>query len=103
MEHFVEVCGKRGLKINAGKSKVMMLNGEEGLECEILVDGVRLDQFSESKYLGFVLDKSGTDVAECHGKVANERKVAGDIKSLINSRGQHLQCARLLHCSCLFC
>ena len=28
---FAEVC-KRGLKINAGKSKVMVLNGEEGLE-----------------------------------------------------------------------
>ena len=32
------VCRRRGLKANAGKSKVMMLNGEEGLECEIRVD-----------------------------------------------------------------
>ena len=30
--HFVEVCSRRGLKVNAGKSKVMMLGGEEGLE-----------------------------------------------------------------------
>ena len=29
MERFVEVCRKRGLKLNAGKSKVMVLNGEE--------------------------------------------------------------------------
>ena len=28
---FAEVCGRR-LKVNAGKSKVMVLNGEEGLE-----------------------------------------------------------------------
>ena len=28
----VEVCRRRGLKFNAGKSKVMVLNGEEGLE-----------------------------------------------------------------------
>ena len=28
---FAEVCRRRGLKINAGKSKVMVLNGEEGL------------------------------------------------------------------------
>ena len=28
----------RSLKANAGKSKVMMLNGEEGLKCEIRVD-----------------------------------------------------------------
>ena len=31
---FIEVCRKRGLKVNVGKSKVMILNGEEGLESE---------------------------------------------------------------------
>ena len=36
------VC-KRGLKVNVGKSKVMMLNGEEELECEICVDGMQLE------------------------------------------------------------
>ena len=30
---FVEVCKKRGLKVNAGKSKVIVMDGEEGLEC----------------------------------------------------------------------
>ena len=48
-----EVC-KRGLKFNAGKSKVMVRNREEGLECEVRVDGVRLDHASEFKYLGCV-------------------------------------------------
>ena len=32
---FAEVCRRRGLKFNAGKSKVMVLNGEEGLVCEV--------------------------------------------------------------------
>ena len=40
---FVEVCIRRGLKVNAGKSKVTVMNGEEGLECEVHVDGVRLE------------------------------------------------------------
>ena len=31
VRRFAEVCRKRGLKINGGKSKVMVLNGEEGL------------------------------------------------------------------------
>ena len=39
---FAEVCRRRGLKVNAGKSKVMVLNGEEELECEVHVDGIRL-------------------------------------------------------------
>ena len=32
------MCRRRGLKANAGKSKVMMLNEKEGLECDIRVN-----------------------------------------------------------------
>ena len=52
VEQFTEVCRRRGLKVNAGKSKVMVLNGEEGLECEVHVDGIHLEHVSEFKYLG---------------------------------------------------
>ena len=38
MERFAKVCRRKGLKVNAGKSKVMVLNGEKGLECELPVD-----------------------------------------------------------------
>ena len=31
MGRFAEVCRRKGLKVSAGKSKVMVLNGEEGL------------------------------------------------------------------------
>ena len=55
--HFVEVCMRRGLKANVNKSKVMMLGGENGLECEVYVDGIRLENVSEFKYLGCVLDE----------------------------------------------
>ena len=40
---FAEVCRKKELKVNASQSKVMVLNGEEGLEFEVHVDGIRLD------------------------------------------------------------
>ena len=36
--HFIEVC-RRGLEVNAGKSKVMLLGGEEGLECVVCDKG----------------------------------------------------------------
>ena len=42
--HFVEVCKRRSLKVNAGKSKVMVLSEEEGMECEVCIDGVSLEQ-----------------------------------------------------------
>ena len=54
MEHFVEVCRKIGLKVNAGKIKAMVLGGKEGLECKVCVDGIRLEHVSEFKYLGCV-------------------------------------------------
>ena len=49
---FVEVCRRRGLKVKASKSKVTVLGGEEGLECEVYVDGIRLEHASEFKILG---------------------------------------------------
>ena len=57
------------------KNKVMALNGEQGLECEVYVDGIRLEHVSELKYFGCVLDESGTDGAECNRKVASGRKL----------------------------
>ena len=94
---FVEVCKRRGLKVNADKRKAMVLGGEEGLECEIRVDGVRLEQVSDFKYLKCVLDESGTDVAECRRKLTSGRKVAGAIRSLVNAKGLQPECERLLH------
>ena len=49
---FVEVCRIGGLKVNAAKSKVIVLHGEEGLECEVYVDGICLEHALEFKYLG---------------------------------------------------
>ena len=54
----------------------MVLNGEEGLEFEIYVDGIRLQHVSEFKYLGCILDESGTYRTECR------RKVVGAIRDL---------------------
>ena len=60
------------MKANAGKSKVMVLGEGEGLECEVCVDGIRLERVSEFKYLGCVLDESGTGEAECDVKGKGE-------------------------------
>ena len=65
---FTEVYRRRGLKASAGKSKVMVLNGKEGLQCEVHVDGIRVEHVSEFKYLGCVLNESGTGGAECNRK-----------------------------------
>ena len=91
------VCRRRRLKGNAGKSKVMVLNGEEGLKCKVHIDGIRLEHVSKFKYLGCVLDESFTDGAECCRKVASRRRVAGAITSLVNAMNLQVDCARVLH------
>ena len=42
---------------------------------------IRLDHVSEFKFLGCVLDESGT---ECSRKVTSGRRFAGAIRSLVN-------------------
>ena len=89
---FVEVCMERGLKVSADKSKVIVLNGEEGLECEIYVDGIRLEYVSEFNYFECVLEES-----ECSRKMASGRRVSGTIRSLVKARDLHLECVKVLH------
>ena len=91
------MCRRIGLKVNVGKSKVMVLNGEEELDCEVHVDGIRLEHDSEFKYLGCVLGESVTDGVEFSRKVASGRRVAGAIRYLVNARDLQLECARVLH------
>ena len=53
---FVDVC-RKGLKVNAGKSKVVMLSEEEGLECEIHVDGEQLEHVNQAHMLPSVVGR----------------------------------------------
>ena len=94
---FAEVCRRRGLKVNVDKSKVMVLNGEEGIECEVHINGIHLEHVSEFKYLICVLDELGTDGAVCGRKVVSRRRVAGASSSLVNARDLQFGCPRVLH------
>ena len=49
-----------------------------------------LEKVSEFKYLGYVLDESDVDGAECCRKVVSGRKVSGFIRYLVNARGLQL-------------
>ena len=68
------------------------------MECQVCVDGMRLEHVSEFKYLECVLDESGTDEADCRRMVASGRRVAGAIRSVVNSRVCSLSV--LVSCMC---
>ena len=58
---------------------------------------MQLERMSEFKYLGYALDESCTDEAECSRKAANGMRVGVAIRSLVNAKGLQLECARILH------
>ena len=55
VEGFGRVCKRRGLKVNVGKSKVMVVN-RENVQCRIMLDDEQIEQVSEFKYLGYVCE-----------------------------------------------
>ena len=54
---FVDMYRRRGLKVNAGMNKVMVLGGEKGLKCEVCGDGIWLEHVLEFKYMGCVVGR----------------------------------------------
>ena len=46
VRRFYEMCRRRDLTVNAGKSKVIVLGEEVGFECKVWVDGIRLEHVS---------------------------------------------------------
>ena len=79
VECFVEVCMRRGLKVNAGKSKVMVLKGEKGLKCEFCVDGMRLEHVSEFKQGVF-----RTNQGHMRQSVRGRWRVGGGLKVVLS-------------------
>ena len=52
----------------------MVMNREEGWECEVHIDVVHLEHLPEFKYLECALDEAGTDGAECNREGAKGGK-----------------------------
>ena len=62
---------------------------------------MQFEHASKFKYLGCVLDEVSTDEVESRRKVASGRRIAGAIRSLINSMGLQFESDRVLHESLL--
>ena len=43
VRHFLELCRRRCMRVKADKGKRMVLGGEEGSLCEVLLNGTRLE------------------------------------------------------------
>ena len=61
---------------------MMVLSGEEVLECEVHDNEIQLENVSEFKYLLCILEESGTDEAESQSVVGRWR-VGGGLQILL--------------------
>ena len=81
---FGSVCERRKLRVNVGKSRVM-LNGEA-------LEGV--DQF---KYLGSVIAANGGVEADVHHRVNEGCKVLGALEGVMKNRGLGMNVKKVLY------
>ena len=77
---FVEVCRKKDLKVNEGKSKVMLMNQEDGLKFEVHLMGF-IQSMCPNSNIWDVFQTTGTDGAKCNRKVANGKGMVDAIRS----------------------
>ena len=69
IERIVDNGKEAGLKGNANKSEILVLESKEGSVCDFIRDGMLSEYVSQFRNLAFVLEESEKDGAECCRKV----------------------------------
>ncbi|KAI5715694.1 hypothetical protein M8J77_020891 [Diaphorina citri] len=84
-------AGKRyGMKINVGKTKVMMMgNIEESLN--ITLEGEKLEQVHKFKYLGGMIYSSGSCTEEIRGRISMGKTAYVKVQNILTARRIPLQ------------
>ncbi len=99
VNEFCSVCKRRKLKVNAGKSKVMVLERREAevidfntayrvrlpavARSRIVLGSEKMEEMSEFKYLGTVLCKHGGMEGEIRERVIKGRSVVGSFAGVM--------------------
>ena len=87
VEEYGNVCERRGLCVNVGKSKVMRCN-REGLHggMEVYLNGEKLEEVECFRYLGADVAVDGRMTTEVNHRVGEGLKVFGALKSVWKER-----------------
>ena len=106
VKEFDRVCDRRKLKVNEGKSKVMIFERREydivdfgsryrvqvpsELNCRVYIKGKQLEEVKEFKYLGSVISKDGTMDGEIKERTLQGRKAIGELGSVVRGRSMSM-------------
>ena len=81
-----EELKNNGMKINKSKTKIMAIT-ENNQDLDVYLEGVKLEQVDQYKYLGVLLDKTGDQEAEINVRIENTLKLYFAMnKSFINKK-----------------
>ncbi len=99
VHQFHSVCSRRNLRLNAGKSKVMVFERREvdfgnpyrmsvpmDERFEIVMGGERMEVVKEFKYLGTVLSKDREMEGEVRERAVKGRSVIGSLARVMKRR-----------------
>src|SRR5678816_4682911 len=105
VREFERMCGQKGLKINPGKSKVLVFEEEESVEEEVLevrVGGVVLEEVKIFRYLGMELGKGGGMKEEIEHRIGEGMRALSGLRAVsythlrAHETPEHLVCRLLL-------
>ena len=95
---FGRVCERRKLRVNVGKSKVMMCTrNEDGASQNAMLNGEALEEVDQIKYLGSVIAANGGVEADVRHRVNEGCKVFGAMKGVMKNRGLGMNVKKVLH------
>ena len=93
-----EECKKKGMKINVGKTKVMVLEKDEELTgCEIMIENERVEQVKEFVYLGCMFTRDGLCEGDIERRVRAGNKVSLSLHSLIGNQNLSQKARLAIH------
>ena len=95
---FGRVCGRRKLRVNVGKSKVMRCTrNEDGARLNVMLNGEALEEADQFKYLGSVIAANGGVEADVCHRVNEGCKVLGALKGVKKNRGLGMNVKKVLY------
>ena len=97
MTEFTGVCGRRKLRVNVSKSKVMVVSKDGRYKTDIHLHGEKMEQVKCFRYLGTAIQENGRMGKEIRHRVREGERVGGALKTIWRNKGMSIGAMRRMH------
>ena len=91
---FAGVCGRRKLRVNVSKSKVMVVSKDGGYKADICLHGEKMEQVECFRYLGTDIHENGRMGKEIGHRVREGERVGGALRAMWRNKGMSIGAMR---------